>query len=56
MKSAETSALLLKRYGILATPGVGLGFKYGEGHVRLSLTIPTERCAEAVKRLRRGGL
>lgn len=55
MKSMETSAMLLKKYGILATPGVGLGFKYGEGHVRLSLTTPTENCTKAAERLAKGG-
>jgi LL-diaminopimelate aminotransferase len=53
-KSMETSAMLLKKYGILATPGVGLGLKHGEGHLRFSLTCPTANCVEAAKRLRKG--
>jgi LL-diaminopimelate aminotransferase len=56
MKSMETSAMLLKQYGILATPGVGLGLKHGDGHVRFSLTSPTKNCLEAMKRLQRGGM
>jgi len=54
-KSMETSAALLREYGILATPGVGLGLKHGEGHLRFSLTCPTAHCEEAARRLRAGG-
>ncbi len=54
--SIETSKMLLEEYGILATPGVGLGLKYGDGHVRFSLTTPTKNCREAAKRLKKGGM
>lgn len=56
MNSMQTSAMLLKDYGILATPGVGLGMQHGEGHVRFSLTAPTKNCLEAAKRLKKGGM
>ena len=56
MKSMEASAMLLKQYGILATPGVGLGIQHGEGNLRFSLTSPTANCVEAVKRLKQGGM
>ncbi|MFP4382347.1 MAG: LL-diaminopimelate aminotransferase [Candidatus Sumerlaeia bacterium] len=56
LSSMDTSAMLLKEYGILATPGVGLGLKYGDGHVRFSLTSPTKNCREAMKRLKKGGM
>ena len=45
---------LLDKTGVLVTPGVGFG-KYGEGYVRISLTVPDERCAEAVKRIQQAG-
>lgn len=56
MKSMETAAMLLQKYGILTTPGVGLGLKHGEGHVRLSLTAPTKNCIKAAERLHKGGM
>jgi LL-diaminopimelate aminotransferase len=53
--SSETFANdLLDKTGVLVTPGVGFG-KYGEGYVRISLTVPDERCAEAVKRIQKAG-
>jgi len=36
----------------VATPGVGFG-KYGEGFVRMALTVPVERLKEAVSRLKK---
>ncbi len=45
---------LLERAGVLVIPGIGYG-DYGEGYVRMSLTVPGdqngERLNEAVKRL-----
>ena len=35
---------------IVVTPGIGFG-QAGEGYVRMSLTLPTERIHEAVSRL-----
>jgi len=55
-KSMEMAAQLLEQYGILVTPGVGLGIKHGEGHFRLSLTAPTENCRKAEERLKKGGM
>lgn len=42
----------LDRADIVVTPGVGFG-QYGEGYVRMSLTIGTQRLSEAVERLRK---
>jgi len=42
---------LLKKAGIVVTPGVGFG-KYGEGYVRFALTVDKERIKEAIKRLK----
>ncbi|MDD4909965.1 MAG: LL-diaminopimelate aminotransferase [Candidatus Omnitrophica bacterium] len=52
MDSIKFSALLLEKADIIATPGVGFG-KYGEGYVRLALTVPVERIREAIGRLRK---
>ena len=48
--SISFSSELLKKMGIVATPGVGFG-DYGEGYVRFSLTSPTDRIEEAVNRM-----
>lgn len=50
--SLKFAALLLGKADIVATPGVGFG-KYGEGYIRMALTVPKERIEEAVERLRR---
>ena len=42
---------VLKEAGVAITPGSGFG-KGGEGFVRLSLTLPTERLREAAERIR----
>ncbi|HEX9780390.1 MAG TPA: LL-diaminopimelate aminotransferase [bacterium] len=41
---------VLEQARVVLTPGVGFG-RHGEGYVRMSLTIPTERIEEAVARL-----
>ena len=41
---------VLEQSHVVITPGVGFG-PSGEGYVRLSLTIPTERIQEAIERL-----
>lgn len=45
------SKMLLRDAGILVTPGVGFG-RHGERFVRMSLTMPDDRLAEAVERIR----
>ncbi len=49
--STEFTTLLLTEAGIVATPGNGFG-EWGEGYVRMSLTIDEERLKEAAKRLK----
>jgi LL-diaminopimelate aminotransferase len=51
VSSKEFTSKLLTEAGIVATPGVGFG-KYGEGYIRVSITIGKERLIEAVKRLK----
>ncbi len=41
---------LLEHAGVAVTPGVGYG-RRGEGYVRISLTAPDNRFAEAIKRI-----
>jgi LL-diaminopimelate aminotransferase len=49
--STEFAAKLLDEVGVVVTPGIGYG-RYGEGYIRLSLTIPDDRLEEGVARLR----
>lgn len=41
---------LLQEAGIICTPGTGFG-SYGEGYIRMALTIPKERMAEVIARM-----
>lgn len=50
--SIKFSSLLLEKANIVVTPGVGFG-KYGEGYIRMALTIPKERINEAIARLKK---
>lgn len=51
MGSVEFCDLVLQRTGVVISPGSGYGAQ-GEGYVRISLTVPDERLAEAMTRLR----
>ena len=48
--SAGFVELLLKKAGVLATPGNGFG-EAGEGYVRFALTVPVDRMREAAERI-----
>lgn len=50
--SMETAAAFLKKADIVVTPGIGFG-DAGEGFVRMTITMPTDRLTEAVERLRK---
>ncbi len=52
MDSLRFSKLLLEKVNLVVTPGVGFG-KYGEGYIRMALTVPKERIIEAIERLRK---
>ncbi len=52
INSIKFARLLLEKADIVITPGVGFG-KYGEGYIRMALTVPRERIQEAVDRLRK---
>jgi LL-diaminopimelate aminotransferase len=49
--SVGFAAHLLEHAGVMVTPGVGYGER-GNGYVRISLTAPDERVAEAIQRIR----
>jgi len=51
-RSIDFAKILLNKSDIVATPGIGFG-KYGEGYIRFALTVPVERIAEAVERLKK---
>ncbi len=48
--SAEFAGMFLEEKDIVVTPGSGYG-EYGEGYIRLSLTLPDEHLTKAVQRL-----
>jgi LL-diaminopimelate aminotransferase len=51
MKAADFTIHLLETTGILVVPGTGYGAN-GEGYFRISITTPTDKLEEAVKRLK----
>lgn len=48
--SIKFARFLLEKADIVVTPGVGFG-QYGEGYIRMALTVPKERIEEAGVRL-----
>jgi len=50
--SMECAKAFLDKANIVITPGIGFG-EYGEGYVRMTLTISKERIIEAVNRLKK---
>ncbi len=52
MSSVEFATALFERCHVVVAAGAAYG-QYGEGYVRLSLTVPDDRLAEAMERIRR---
>jgi LL-diaminopimelate aminotransferase len=50
--SLDFAAFLLDKADLIVTPGIGFG-KYGEGYIRIALTVSQERIQEAVDRLKK---
>ncbi|MDD3375605.1 MAG: LL-diaminopimelate aminotransferase [Candidatus Omnitrophica bacterium] len=50
--SMEASKAFLDQANIIATPGLGFG-KFGEGYIRMALTVSKERLVEAAERLKK---
>jgi len=55
MSSMEFSNLLLEKTGIIVTPGIGYG-EYGEGYIRIALTVEEKKLEEAIERIKKAGL
>lgn len=55
MKSIDFANDVLERTGIIVTPGIGYG-QYGEGYIRIALTVDVPRLEEAMKRLKRANI
>jgi LL-diaminopimelate aminotransferase len=55
MNAIDFSNYVLEQTGIILTPGIGYG-KYGEGYVRIALTVDVPRLNEAIGRLKRAGI
>ena len=53
--SEEFTLFLLKESGVVVTPGTGFG-EEGEGYVRMSYTLPTQRIEEVIRRWEKIGL
>ena len=53
--SSSFTEKLLDKCGILVVPGSGYGSN-GEGYIRMAITIPKERIAEAIERMKKAGL
>jgi LL-diaminopimelate aminotransferase len=51
INSVDFANLLLEKTGIIVTPGIGYG-EYGEGFVRIALTVEEKRLEEAIERLK----
>lgn len=49
--SIKFAGMILKKADIVVTPGVGFG-KYGEGYIRMALTVDKARIKEALNRLK----
>ncbi|KPK39215.1 MAG: LL-diaminopimelate aminotransferase [Omnitrophica WOR_2 bacterium SM23_29] len=50
--STNLAKVLLERADIIVTPGVGFG-KYGEGYIRMALTVPKDMIKVAIQRLKK---
>jgi len=55
MSSMDFANLLLEKAGIIVTPGIGYG-EYGEGYVRIALTVEERRLKEAIERIKKAGI
>ena len=50
--SVGFSRMLLRKTGVLVTPGFGLG-EYGEGYIRLALNLPADHIQKALERIQK---
>jgi LL-diaminopimelate aminotransferase len=52
MTSIDFTTLLFEKAAVVVAAGIAYG-KYGEGYIRISLTVPDKRLAEAMERIRK---
>ena len=52
MTSIDFTTLLFEKAAVVVAAGTAYG-KYGEGYIRISLTVPDKRLAEAMERIRK---
>jgi len=50
--AAAFAKTLLEKCDIVATPGNGFG-QYGEGYIRMVITVDNKRLKEAIERIRK---
>lgn len=55
LTSSELTSQLIEEVGIVTTPGVGFGY-YGEGYIRMALTVDEERLKEVISRIESSNL
>ncbi|RJP24304.1 MAG: aminotransferase class I/II-fold pyridoxal phosphate-dependent enzyme [Candidatus Omnitrophota bacterium] len=55
ISSTDFAAKVLKQAGVLITPGRGFG-EYGEGYIRIALTVEEDVCRAVVERIQKAGL
>jgi len=55
MSSIDFANFLLEKSGIIVTPGIGYG-EFGEGFVRIALTVEEKRVEEAIDRIKKSGI
>jgi len=55
MTSLELTSQLIEKAGIVTTPGVGFGY-YGEGYIRMALTVDEEQLKEVITRIKSSSL
>jgi LL-diaminopimelate aminotransferase len=51
-RSDDFAAMLLEEASVVVAPGAGYG-QYGEGYIRISVTVPDDRLHEAMDRIKR---
>lgn len=55
MGAIDFANLVLEKTGIIVTPGIGYG-QYGEGYIRIALTVDIPRIKEAMSRLEKANI
>ncbi|MFZ5633107.1 MAG: pyridoxal phosphate-dependent aminotransferase [Bacillota bacterium] len=51
--SGSFAEMIFNKADVVVTPGAGYGPTEGDGYIRISLTVPTDRLKEAIERIRK---